>query len=99
MSRQGRLNDYAHPQGWVSGLASEKKNLDYWEDRAEKNSLTATRAKGGKMDLPSTGKMNVHSTSRKAGVDPDKLYDRARSEANSYSSSYMKGVRRTSGGA
>jgi hypothetical protein len=81
-----------------SGIASDPKNLDYWSDRAEKNSLTATRAKGGKMDLPSTGgEVRNRSTSSQPKNFNRDPYDEARRDLNySGSSTYMPNVRRTS---
>jgi hypothetical protein len=94
--RETRIERYNRPGDWVSGIADPAaKNLPGWSKRASDNSEIAPRAKGGKMDLPSTGKaMHLRSTASKPkghGVDP---YDRARSDLNSYGSSFMKGIRR-----
>jgi hypothetical protein len=80
-----------------SGFSSSKKDLAYWEDRAEKNSLNATRAKRGAMSLPSTGgEPKCCSTSAKPkGFDGSDPYARARGNTNhAGDSSYMRGVRR-----
>jgi hypothetical protein len=84
-----------------SGFSSSKKDLAYWSERASKNSLNATRATNKAMELPSTGgKVKQRSTSNPPkgfGGDP---YAKARGNLNhAGDSSYMKGVRRTVGGA
>jgi len=93
---QKRLREYERPQDSVSGFASSKKDLDYWEDRAEKNSLNATRARGGAMSLPDTGgAVKNRSTSnppRGFIADP---YKEAKSDHNNIGSSYLKDVRRS----
>ena len=83
------------------GFSSSKKDLDYWAKRARDNSETATRAKGGKMSLPSTGgEPSLRSTSSKPKGFSGDPYAKARSDTNhAGDSSYMRGIRRTVGGS
>jgi hypothetical protein len=96
MSFEERLRRYSRPQDWADGHGSNKKTLDGWSARAERNSQLAERARDGKTKLPDTGgKTKLHDTSAKPrghGADP---YARAKSDLNSDGgSSYMRGVRR-----
>ena len=96
--REKRIERYNRPQDWISGIANPAaKNLPGWSKRAEDNSQIAPRAKGGKMDLPSTGgnvKLRTTSSPPKgAGDDP---YKRAKADMNSTGESmYMRDVRRS----
>lgn len=97
MSRMERLKEYAAMKG-PAGEAYSKENLNYWSDRATANSKCPPRAKGGEMNLPSTGKsMATRDTSmkpyssRKSG---DAVIDQAKADKNSVGSSYMRGIRR-----
>ena len=97
MSRLSRLKEYSDPMRGPHGAASAQENLDYWSAHATENSKIAPRAKGGKMDLPSTGKrMDLRDTSMrpKASRNADA---RAKALADTNivgDSSYMRGVRR-----
>ena len=97
MSRLERLKEYADPMRGPHGAASAQESLDDWSARATANSKLAPRAKGGKMDLPSTGKrMNLRDTEMrpKASRNADA---RAKAMADTNivgDSGYMRGVRR-----
>ena len=95
--RQERINGYARAKG-PGGEASDQKNLDYWADRATKNSEVAPRASNGAMKLPSTGKrVDVRDTtmSPKASRNVDARMA-AKDDLNheEEGSSYMRGIRR-----
>ena len=45
MSRQDRLKEYAAEKG-PKGAGRDQKNLDYWSDRASKNSYHGSGDKG-----------------------------------------------------
>jgi len=97
MSRLERLREYANPMKGPHGAASAQENIDHWSARATENSKLAPRAKGGKMDLPSTGKrMNLRSTEMKPKASRN-ADARAKAMADTNivgDSSYMRGVRR-----
>jgi hypothetical protein len=78
------------------GFSSSKKDLAYWEDRAEQNSLTATRAKGGKVPVHDTGgKVSNRSTSSPPKGFKGDPYAKAHGNTNhAGDSSYMRGIRR-----
>jgi len=94
MSRLERLKEYARQAG-PAGEAYSKENLNYWSDRATSNSKIAPRAKGGEMNLPSTGK---RMATRDTDMKPYRARGDARAEAkadlNEVGSSYMRGIRR-----
>lgn len=74
MSRQDRLREYSNPvrkENWC-GAGREQSYINRWSDRATENSITPKnvdkfRAKGGEMDLPSTGETRVKPTSGRGG--------------------------------
>jgi hypothetical protein len=74
MSRQDRLKQYSdpvRPENW-RGAGRDIENINRWSDRATENSITPKnvdkfRAKGGEMDLPSTGEIRVKPTTGRGG--------------------------------
>jgi hypothetical protein len=74
MSRLDRLKQYADPvrkENW-RGAGRDMENINRWSDRAAENSITPKnvdrfRAKGGEMDLPSTGEIKVNPTTGRGG--------------------------------
>jgi hypothetical protein len=94
--REERVARYSKPLDWVSGISTDESNLKYWSGRAETNSAIAPRAKGGKMDLPSTGNVKMRSTASKPrGIAADP-YPAAKADLNHdlAATMYMRGVRR-----
>jgi hypothetical protein len=72
-------------------------NIDYWADRAATNSKLAPRAKGGEIDLPSTGKRIVLRDTASAPKVSRKVDARMVADKDTNfvgSSSYMKGIKR-----
>jgi hypothetical protein len=78
------------------GFSSSKSDLSYWSKRASNNSEIATRAKGGKMNVHSTGGApSLRSTSSKPKGFSGDPYAKARGNTNhAGDSSYMRGIRR-----
>jgi hypothetical protein len=107
--RQDRLDSYQHMKG-PSGFSRDQADLDYWSKRASENSQIAPRATGSmanngarepKLDVP-----DLHSTGKKTELRSTESKPLARhsidarmqakSDRNfSGSSTYMRGVRRT----
>jgi hypothetical protein len=107
--RQDRLNDYEAMRG-PSGFSRSKEDLDYWAKRASENSEIAPRATGTRSnngsrephgdlpDLHSTGKkMELRDTeSRPLARHSKDARMVAKADKNfAGSSTYMKGIRRT----
>jgi len=93
--RQERLNEYKNPtrsENWC-GESSDKAYLDRWSARAAENSQKPPRAKGGKMDLPSTGEIALHVTSAGRVADPRSV-GKELDHVASDESPFLKSVRR-----
>jgi hypothetical protein len=93
---QKRIKEYANPSHSEWRGQSTAENIDRWSKRAEKESDGARhRAKGGDVELPSTGEMHVHSTRQEAGHTGD-FYENAKRDLNrDVNNPYAKGIRRT----
>jgi hypothetical protein len=79
------------------GRASKQENLDYWSNRAEKNSNNAHRASDGPIELPNTGgSVSLHDTAaRRGGDDSDSIFKKAKADLNHDGDSpFMRSVRR-----
>jgi hypothetical protein len=93
VSRQRRVEAYAKMEG-PSGACRDQKTLDYWADRAAKNSEIAPMASDGPMKLPST-KVKTRDTSMKPYAARN-AREVAKSDRNhdAHDSPFMKSVRR-----
>jgi hypothetical protein len=91
--RQSRVEDYAKMKG-PKGAGRTEKNLDYWSDRASKNSKVAPRASDGQMKLPST-KVNVRDSSMKPYVSRDTRAMAKADQNHDLEAAYMRNVRRS----
>ena len=76
------------------GEASAERNLDYWSNRASKNSEIAPRASEGPMRLPST-KVSNRNTEMRPYVSRDaRSIAKADKNHDPNGSPFMKNVRR-----
>jgi hypothetical protein len=92
---QKRIREYSQPNHSEWRGQSTRENIDRWSKRAEKESDgDKHRAKGGEVELPSTGEMRVHSTRQEAGHTGD-FYEAAKRDLNrDLNNPYQRGIRR-----
>jgi hypothetical protein len=98
MSRQSRIESYSRPASkeWWDGRSSKKENLDRFSERARENTTGHKfRAKGGEIDLPPTGNVDLHSTHVRPG-DGNDARAKAKADLNHdpVATLYAKGIRR-----
>jgi hypothetical protein len=92
MSHQDRINlakNPSDPRNWDG--RSNKEAIDRWSERAHQESKLAPRAKGGSVELPTTGAVKLHNTAeRHADPRAEAKRDLNHDKANEY----MRDVRR-----